>query len=111
MEWDYANLSKEAKAAGGPYEYVEKIRNDGKEDGRIEAVICTGLILLCTKLAKKYGPIAVESLKKLWKGRVEQKREVKIAETELIQGINKYDASHPDDEDDPVDADKESTEI
>lgn len=116
MSWDYAEQSKNAKAAGGPEEYVKKIHDEGweegKDEGRLEGslfmlVVTCGGYLLYEKALKPIGKKAVEYVKKRTNYRKEQKGQAKIARDKLIQGINDYDASHFENDNEDSDNDKE----
>ena len=41
--WDYAELSKAAKAAGGPEKYVEMLERASKEAGKMEMLPWVGV--------------------------------------------------------------------
>lgn len=93
MAWDYAELSKAAKAAGGPEKLVETIEAAAKAQGRSEmapliglaALAATGITIGVTKLInhfKKKKAVSQEALDQ--------------AKAELIQGIKDYDAAHPE---------------
>lgn len=107
MAWDYAELSKAAKAAGGPEKLVETIEAAAKAQGRSEmapliglaAIAATGITIGVTKLVnhfKKKKAVSQEALDQ--------------AKAELIQGIKDYDAAHPEvinEEDDGLTKEKE----
>ena len=107
MAWDYAVLSKAAKAAGGPEKLVETIEAAAKAQGRSEmapliglaAIAATGITIGVTKLVnhfKKKKAVSQEALDQ--------------AKAELIQGIKDYDAAHPEvinEEDDGLTKEKE----
>ena len=97
MAWDYAELSKAAKAAGGPEKLVNLIEEGGKSIGRIEGqssmVPWIGLAAL--------GASAFTAGVIKWREYLKEKKAisqaaVEEAKAELIQGIKDYDASHPE---------------
>ena len=93
MAWDYAELSKAAKEAGGPEKLMELLVESGRDAGRKEmlpkvgiaaglgALGCVGIIKL-VKFLKKKKKISTEA--------------VEAAKAELIKGIEEYDADHPE---------------
>ena len=96
MAWDYAELSKAAKEAGGPEKLLDLIEEGGKSIGRMEgqssmvpwigvAALTAGVIKLRDhfKAKKAISQAAVDE-----------------AKAELIQGIKEYDANHPDENED-----------
>ena len=112
MAWDYAELSKAAKAAGGPEKLVNLIEEGGKSIGRIEGqssmVPWIGLAALGAS-ALTAGVIKLVDHFKAKKA-ISQAA-VDEAKAELIQGIKDYDAAHPDEiEDDAVEKGDENNE-
>ena len=112
MAWDYAELSKAAKAAGGPEKLVNLIEEGGKSIGRIEGqssmVPWIGLAALGAS-ALTAGVIKLvdhfKSKKAISQAAVDE------AKAELIQGIKDYDAAHPEEiEDDAVEKGDENNE-
>ena len=90
--WDYAELSRMAKEAGGPAAFIKMIKDAAKEAGvhlgRIQGSIFTiGLLALLAGIYK---------LLKIFFGKKETipEQEVKEAEKNLINGINEYDKCH-----------------
>lgn len=93
QNWDYAELSKAAKAAGGPEKYVEMLELASKEVGKMEmrpwfGVTAVGVSILTAATIK-----VVDYFKSKKK-----KNETKIAKAkeEIITSIKEYDAIHPD---------------
>jgi hypothetical protein len=89
MSWSYAELSKAAKAAGGPEALTELLVQSGKNQMTpwiaAFALIGTGVGIGITK--------AVE----FFKARKETSDQaVEAAKQQLIQGIKDYDAKHED---------------
>ena len=112
MTWDYAELSKAAKAAGGPEKLVNLIEEGGKSIGRIEGqssmVPWIGLAALGAS-ALTAGVIKLVDHFKAKKA-ISQAA-VDEAKAELIQGIKDYDAAHPEEiEDDAVEKGDENNE-
>lgn len=85
--WNYAELSKAAKAAGGPEKYVETLALASKNKGRMEMLpwlVVTSLITIVVikvvdyfKLKKEINQEAIETAKK-----------------EIVTGIKEYDNEH-----------------
>ncbi len=101
MNWDYAELSKQAKLAGGPENYVDQIEklawSLGRKEGQKSMIpwLCAavalvgfvGLWRLIKKLVsyfRKQKAISQEALEQ--------------AKAEVVKGIKEYDASHPKEE-------------
>ena len=89
MSWNYAELSKAAKAAGGPEALTELLVQSGRNQMTpwiaAFALIGTGVGIGITK--------AVEFFKAKKKT---SEQAVETAKQELIQGIKDYDAKHED---------------
>jgi len=97
-DWDYSKLAHNAKLNGGPESYLDLIREnsmregklEGKAEGKTEVLIAEsiafGVALLGYAGYKAYTTIKDrherEAIKK-------QEKEVRKAEVELIDGINK----------------------
>ena len=47
MAWDYAELSKAAKAAGGPEKLVNMIEEGAKAVGRVEPAAYVAVVMQC----------------------------------------------------------------
>ena len=86
QNWDYAELSKAAKAAGGPEKYVEMLERASKEAGKMEMLPWVGVAAATIKIVDYF------------KSRKTNNLEIEIAKEELIKGIKEYDAAHPDEE-------------
>lgn len=83
-KWNYSELSRIAKLAGGPEKLIEQIRHAGETRGALKmlpAVVVAAAIGLVPYLVSKYK---------------ESQEAGRKAEEELIQGIKDYDASHPE---------------
>ena len=89
MKWNYAELSKMAKEAGGPEALLELIEQSGKNK-MIPVVIVVGLL----------GGVAGVGIEKLraWfrKKKNIDAQLVKAAKQEIIDGIKEYDMEHGD---------------
>lgn len=87
MAWDYAELSKMAKANGGPEKYVEVLVNSGKKH------------MLPWMGAATVGGVVVtlgiqKAIKYLRDKKEKSDAEFEAAKIELIKGINAYDQAH-----------------
>lgn len=89
MAWDYADLSKAAKEAGGPEKLMELLIESGKETGRSEMIPVVIIAVFITMGAAYVG----DRLVKFRKKKISQK-EVESAKSELVRGIMDYDATH-----------------
>lgn len=86
-DWDYAELSKAAKEAGGPEKLIEQITESAKNAGRKE------MLIICLAIAAVYK--GVKWGVKTYKNKKINQQEVETAKAELIKGIKEYDAAHP----------------
>ncbi len=94
QNWDYAELSKAAKAAGGPEKYVEMLELTSKDAGKMEMLPWIGAAVgasLVTAAAIKVVDYFKAKKKK-------NEMEIAKAKEEIINGIKEYDAMHPDEE-------------
>lgn len=97
MSWNYAELSKIAKAAGGPEKLLAMIEEGGKAVGRIEGQ--TSMIPWIGIAAAGASALTAGILKlseHLKAKKAISQAAVDAAKAELIQGIREYDASHPE---------------
>ncbi len=91
QNWDYAELSKAAKAAGGPEKYVELLERASKEAGRLEMLPWVGVAAVGASL------LTAATIKVLdyFKSKKEStQNEILLAKEEIINGIKEYDATH-----------------
>lgn len=88
--WDYAELSKAAKAAGGPEKYVEMLELASKEAGKMEMLPWVGAAAVGATLLTTATIKIVDHLK----SRKNNNIEIEMAKEELIKGIKEYDESH-----------------
>lgn len=89
-QWDYADLSKAAKDAGGPKKYLELIEKASRKAGRKDMVPVIGEAIIVTAVTIKL----IDYFKSKKKS---SKNEIEYAKQELIQGIKEYDTQHKDD--------------
>ena len=89
--WDYSELSKAAKAAGGPEKLMEKLVSESKAAGRAEMLPVVGAAVLLTAATVKVVDYFKEK-------RQRNETELEQAKQELIDGIKRYDEEHKDDE-------------
>ena len=95
QNWDYAELSKAAKAAGGPEKYVEMLELKSKNAGKMEMLPWVGAAAVGTFLVTKTAIKVVDYFKA--KKKKNEMEIVKVKE-DIINGIKEYDAIHPDEE-------------
>ena len=95
MSWDYAELSKTAKAAGGPEKLIDLLIESGKDSGHKEMLPVVGIALGIGAL----GYAGISKLVKFLKKKKQISPEaVEAAKAELIKGIKEYDATHPEED-------------
>ncbi len=93
MSWDYADLSKRAKSAGGPEKLLDLIESAAKKDGIFSMFPWLGLALA---LGIGIG-VSIKKLIDHFRGKKKlSKKELEQAKAELIQGIKDYDKAHPE---------------
>ena len=89
MSWDYAELSKAAKAAGGPEALTELLIQSGKDQMMpwvaLFGIVGVGAGICVTKVVELF-----RKRKKI------SEQDVEMAKREIIRGINEYDAIHPE---------------
>lgn len=95
QNWDYAELSKAAKAAGGPEKYVELLENASKDAGKMEMAPWIGVAAIVASLLTAATIKVVDYFKSKKKNNEAEKEKAK---EEIIKGIKEYDATHPDEE-------------
>lgn len=95
QNWDYAELSKTAKAAGGPEKYVEMLELTSRDAGEMEMLPWIGAAAVGASLVTAATIKVVDYFKSKKK-----KNEIEIAKAkeEIINGIKEYDAMHLDEE-------------
>ena len=93
QNWDYAELSKAAKAAGGPEKYVEMLELVSKEAGKMEMLPWLGVAAVGASLLTAATIKVVDYFKSRKKN---NETEIEKAKAEIINGIKEYDAAHPD---------------
>ena len=93
QNWDYAELSKAAKAAGGPERYVEQLEKASKEAGKMEMAPWIGVAAIGTSLLTVATIKVVDYFKSKKKSNA---AEIEKAKEEIINGIKEYDAAHPE---------------
>ncbi len=100
QNWNYAELSKVAKVAGGPEKYVEMLELASKEAGKREMLPWLGVATVGASLltAATIKAIAYFKSKKKKNGAV-----IAEAKEEIIKGIKEYDATHLEEEGDNED--------
>ncbi len=89
MGWDYASLSHAAKLSGGPEKLVEKLIRSGVIKGVVGMIpVAVGAYILGEKKPKIVAAIKEK--------KAEKDREIEATKSALIEGINEYDATHPE---------------
>ena len=101
MAWDYAELSKAAKAAGGPEKLVNMIEEGAKAVGRVEGQSSMVTWIWLAALGASALTAGVIKLVDHFKAKKAiSQAAVDEAKAELIQGIKDYDLAHPEENED-----------
>ena len=87
-KWDYAELSKAAKMAGGPEKYVEILESASKDAGKMEMLPWIGVAAVGASLLTA-ATIKVVDYFKVKKAQDQQA--IDKAKQEIIKGIKAYD--------------------
>ena len=98
QNWDYAELSKAAKVAGGPEKYVEMLERASREAGKMEMLPWVGVAAVGASLLTVAAVKVVDyfNLKKR-----QNQEDIEAAKQEIIAGIKAYDAEHESIEENP----------
>ena len=98
QNWDYAELSKAAKAAGGPEKYVEMLECASRDAGKMEMLPWVGVAAVGASLLT----VAAVKVVDFFKSKKRQNQEdIEAAKQEIIAGIKAYDAEHESIEENP----------
>ena len=96
--WDYAELSKAAKVAGGPEKYVEMLERASRDAGKMEMLPWVGVAAVGASLLT----VAAVKVVDFFKSKKRQNQEdIEAAKQEIIAGIKAYDAEHESIEENP----------
>lgn len=98
QNWDYAELSKAAKAAGGPEKYVEMLERASRDAGKVEMLPWVGVAAVGASLLTVAAVKVVDYFKSKKR---ENQEDIEAAKQEIIAGIKAYDAEHESIEDNP----------
>lgn len=98
QNWDYAGLSKAAKAAGGPEKYVEMLDRASRDASKMEMLPWVGVAAVGASLLTVAAVKVMDYIK--LKKRHNQ-GDIETAKQEIIAGIKAYDAEHESIEDNP----------
>ena len=89
QNWDYAELSKAAKASGGPEKYVEMLERASRDAGKMEMLPWVGVAAVGASLLT----VATVKVIDYFKSKKRQNQEdIEAAKQEIIAGIKAYDA-------------------
>ena len=98
QNWDYAELSKAAKVAGGPEKYVEMLERASRDAGKMEMLPWVGVAAVGASLLT----VAAVKVVDYFKSKKRQNQEdIEAAKQEIISGIKAYDAEHESIEENP----------
>ena len=95
MSWDYADMSKQASAAGGPQAFVDKIEEGGRQKGRDEM---KPYIWIASATAAVITAVAAKTISYFKSKKVAVQTESENAKAEIIKGIEDYENTHQSDE-------------
>ena len=87
QNWDYAELSKAAKAAGGPEKYVDMLEQASKDAGKMEMLPWLGVAAVGASLLTAATIKVVDYFKSKKK---KNEAEIAKAKEEIINGIKDY---------------------
>ena len=91
QNWDYAELSKAAKMAGGPEKYVEMLETASRDSGKMEMLPWIGLAAVGASLLT----VATMKVIDYYKSKnSKNKKAIEVSKQEIIEGIKEYDAEH-----------------
>ena len=98
QDWDYAELSKAAKVAGGPEKYVEMLERASRDAGKMDMLPWVGVAAVGASLLTVAAVKVVDyfNLKKR-----QNQEDIEAAKQEIIAGIKAYDAEHESIEENP----------
>ena len=100
--WDYAELSKAAKAAGGPEKYVELLELASKKAGKLEMLPWVGAAAAGASL---FTTATIKVIDYFKSKKEAAHNEIVLAQEEIIKGIKEYDAAHANEKGDEENAD------
>jgi hypothetical protein len=102
MAWNYAELSKAAKEAGGPEAFVDALAKASREQGRLDMIAFAGGVGVVVGICK---------LIKWFKTKQDEAQEmVDKAKTQLALEIEKYDLEHQNDDSNIIEASESEKE-
>lgn len=95
MSWDYSELSKQAKLAGGPQALADKIEEDGRQKGRDEMKPLVGIASVICFI----GGLVAKTVYNHFEGKKAMAQiESEKAKEKLVQRLEEYDNAYQDDE-------------
>ena len=98
QDWDYSELSKAAKVAGGPEKYVEMLERASRDAAKMEMLPWVGVAAVGESLLT----VAAVKVVDYFKSKKRQNQEdIEAAKQEIISGIKAYDAEHESIEENP----------
>ncbi len=96
QNWDYAELSKAAKAVGGPEKYVEMLECASRNAGKMEMLPWVGAAAIGASLLTVATVKVIDYFKAK---RGQNQEDIEDTKQEIIAGIKAYDAEHESTED------------
>ena len=95
MSWDYSELSKQAKQAGGPQALTDKIEEGGRQKGRDEM---KPVVIIASFISLISGAVAPKVYHYFKNKKTMAQIESEKAKEELVQRLEEYDNEHQDGE-------------
>lgn len=89
MSWDYSDMSKAAKAVGGPEKYVKTLIASGRQ--QMFPLVVFGMGSACIMTAIHFGPKIHKFITNKIKKSMVTRDEVQEAKETIVKGINEYD--------------------
>lgn len=91
QNWNYAELSKAAKMAGGPEKYVEMLESASRDAGKMEMLPWIGVAAVGASLLTAATMKVIDYFKSK---NIKNKEAIEDAKQEIINGIKEFDAEH-----------------
>lgn len=91
QNWDYAELSKASKMAGGPEKYVAMLETASRDSGKMEMLPWIGVAAVGASLLTVATMKVIDYFKSK---NSKNKKAIEVAKQEIIEGIKEYDAEH-----------------
>lgn len=91
QKWDYAELSKAAKMAGGPEKFVEMLESASRDAGKMDMLPWVGTAVFGASLLTV---VTIKVMDYFKSKSIKNQEAIETAKQEIIKGIKEYDAEH-----------------